>query len=496
MFRRTVSFLVCVLVLSLAIACKEGLRKNTEDAISKSVRKSTPSSHHPQIETARNVVEWLATGEFEHFRQTFDQAMREAFPDDAAVAKWWRGVVVQTGKFRKHFAATRKSKGERARVIVTSVFDYAPQDVLLFFNAKGEIAGIQVSASTNPEVRPQTPRPPFPYSAQEVLYDNPKSGTKIAGTLTVPTGNGPHPGALLISGSGPQDRDNTMFGHKSFLLIADHLSRKGIAVLRVDDRGVGGSTGDPSQETLELIATDVEASLAFLKSQKPIDPKRIGLIGHSVGGIVAPIVASRSADVAFVVSLAGPAASGVEILPVQVRALLESRGQPKDVVADIVAAHEKLAPLIAADAPESKLKPAVAALVKAARRTLPKNASPRVEEAILKQLQKQVLGPWQRSFAKSDPAKYLSQITVPILVMFAEKDVVVPASLNLDRARQALGKAENKSARLEKLPGLNHLFQKAETGAIDEYVLLTDTFDQGALDLMTSWLLETVGLAP
>jgi pimeloyl-ACP methyl ester carboxylesterase len=493
MFRRTVSFAGCVLVLYLASACKKDSRKSTVDASSNSSPKGTPRSYHPQIETARNVVEWLAVGKFERFRQTFDQAMRDAFPDDAAVAKWWRGVVRQTGKFRKHFSATRKSEGV---VIVTAVFSQAPQDVLVLFNPKGEIAGIKVSASTNPEVRPQTPRPPFPYSAREVLYDNPKSGTKIAGTLTVPAGDGPHPAALLISGSGSQDRDNTMFAHKSFLLIADHLSRRGIAVLRVDDRGVGGSTGDPAQETVELIATDVEASLAFLKSQKPIDPKRIGLIGHSVGGMVAPIVASRSAGVAFVVSLAGPAAKGVDLIPVQVGALLESQGQPKDVVAGIVAAQRKLAPLVAADAPESELKPAIADLVKAARRAVPKNAPPQVEEILVKQLEKQVLGTWQRSFAKSGPAKYLSQMTMPVLVMFGEKDVVVPASLNLDRARQALGKAENKSVRVEKLPGLNHLFQKAETGAVNEYVLLTDTFDQSALDLMTSWLLETVGLAP
>jgi len=492
---RRVSCAVCTLVVGFVVACKGDAPSKTAGSDTEKVQARDGSAERPLVAVARNVVDWLAHGDYASFRKTFDRGMREAFPDEAAVAKWWRGTIKQTGKLRKQFSVAERMEGSNTAVIVTAIFDLAPQDVLVLFNAEGEVAGMKVSASSNPNVRPQTPEPPFPYSAREVSYDGAQSDTKIAGTLTVPAGDGPHPAVLLISGSGLQDRDNTMSGHKSFLVIADHLSRKGIAVLRVDDRSVGGSTGDPSQETIESIATDVEAGLTFLKGQKSIDPKRIGLIGHSVGGMVAPMVAARSPDVAFVVSLNGPAVSGAELIPVQVRALLESQGAPEDVVADIVAAQTKLAPLLAADAPDSELRPAVDQLVEAAGRSLPKDANPKLREAMLMQIEKQALGRWQRSFARVDPGAYLSRVTVPILALYSEKDVVVPAAMNFDRAKQALARAHNQLARVELLPGLNHLLQKAETGAVDEYVMLTETVDPAALDLMTQWLLETVGLS-
>ncbi len=479
------------------MACKKHSSSDARDEGPARGPKGDAGALHPQIETAKQVVQWLAAGEAALLREQFDKAMLKAFPDDAAIAKWWQDAVKQTGKLRKQLSATQKTDGKFTSVIVTCVFANAPQDVQVLFNKRGQVAGLKVSASTNPDVRPQTPTPPFPYASKEVSYDNTPGGTKIAGTLTIPTGDGPHPAVLLISGSGSQDRDGTLSGHKLFLVIADHLSRRGFAVLRVDDRGVGGSTGDPYEETVETMVSDVEASLAFLKSQKSIDPTRMGLIGHSVGGgMVAPIVASRSADVAFVVSLAGPAASGVELIPVQVGALLKSEGRSADVVADIVAAHEKLAPLIAADAPASELEPAIAVLVKAAMRTLPGDIDPRIKKALQEHVRKQVLGPWHRSFAKAAPAQYLSRLTKPMLLMFGEKDVVVPADLNFSRAKQALAKAGNHNARVERLPGLNHLFQQAQTGGTDEYVMLTSTLDRSALDMMTHWLLETVGLDP
>lgn len=448
----------------------------------------------PQIERAKVIVRWLNSGEHGRLRKEFDGAMLRAFPDDAALASWWRGVEKQTGKFREHFGARREMTGGYSVVIFTSIFSTAPWDVRVSFTDKGEIGGLQVSACTDPSVRPQTPRPPFPYATLDASYDNPEGGNRITGTLTIPAGDGPHPAVLLISGSGSQDRDGTMAGHKPFLVIADHLSRRGIAVLRVDDRGVGGSTGDPEAETIALIASDVEAGLAFLERQNGIDARRIGLIGHSVGGLVGPMIAARSTKVAFVVSLAGPAVSGVELVPLQVAALLDSQGVPEAVIADIVAAYEALWPLVVADAPESVQKPAIARLVEAGQRVVPDDADPRVKEALRIQMEKRLLGPWNRSFARSDPGRHLRRVTVPILVMFGDKDVVVPADMNLQRAKQALAKSGNEDVRFEKLPGLNHLFQRAETGATDEFVLLTDTFDKGALDLMTEWLLETVKL--
>jgi uncharacterized protein len=165
--------------------------------------------------------------------------------------------------------------------------------------------------------RPQEPKKPYPYLAEEVSYENKKAKVKLAGTLTLPKGKGPFPAALLITGSGPQNRDEQVFGHRPFLVLADHLTRRGLAVLRVDDRGVGGSTGDTMQSTTADFAEDVLVGVEYLKGRKEIDPKRIGLIGHSEGGMVGPLAASRSKDVAFVVMLGGMGLTGEQILYVQ-----------------------------------------------------------------------------------------------------------------------------------------------------------------------------------
>ncbi len=174
--------------------------------------------------------------------------------------------------------------------------------------------------------RPQTPRAPFPYKAVEVSYPNKTGGVTLAGTLTEPEGPGPFPALILISGSGPQDRDETLFEHKPFLVLADTLTRRGIAVLRVDDRGVGGSTGSLSSSTSDDFAGDVLAGIAFLKTRGEINPKRVGLMGHSEGGIIAPMVAARSPDVAFIVLLAGTGLPGEEIMYLQGQAILKAMG--------------------------------------------------------------------------------------------------------------------------------------------------------------------------
>ena len=176
--------------------------------------------------------------------------------------------------------------------------------------------------------RPQEPKPPFPYTQRDVTYVNAQDGTTLAGTLTIPPGDGPHPVAVLITGSGPQDRDETILGHKPFWVLADHLSRRGIAVLRSDDRGVGGRAAAP-QSTAHDFAADVLAAVAFLHTQPEIDARNIGVIGHSEGGIVGPIAASRSADIAFVVILAGTGINGRDILTLQSAAIMRARASVK-----------------------------------------------------------------------------------------------------------------------------------------------------------------------
>jgi pimeloyl-ACP methyl ester carboxylesterase len=446
---------------------------------------------------AQQIVAWIDAGEHAKVRELFDDAMNKAVPSDLALAETWKAIEAQFGQFDRPMATTVERHDPHVVVLVTSTFEKSPMDVRVVFDQANRLAGLQVTPTQNAAAygeRPQTPKPPFPYVAKEVVYPNAAGGIEIGGTLTLPEGPGPHPAVLLITGSGSQDRDETLFGHKPFLVIADHLTRKGIAVLRVDDRGIGKTTGDPLTATVEDHITDAEAGVAFLKSQPEIDPERIGLIGHSEGGVIAPVVAAKSSDVAFVVSLAGPAVSGAELNPMQVRALLEAGNSPKAIVDEIVAGQENLMKLLVAGASEQELQDAVKALAKVAVKLTP-GVDPNDVEAQKASAREFValLSPWFRSWAKLDPAPHLAKLQVPILIMIGERDLQVPPGPNLEKAKAAC--AKNPKLRAEQLPGLNHLFQTAKIGTMDEYVTISETFAPAALDLMTQWLLEVSAAA-
>src|SRR5580700_5616278 len=199
------------------------------------------------------------------------------------------------------------------------------------FSQRGQDRPLTFRRGAPPEpVRPQDPKKPYPYDEEDVLYDNPKSGNKLAGTLTLPRSPGPHPAVLMITGSGPQDRNEAILGHRPFLVIADYLTRRGLAVLRVDDRGVGKSTGNFAAATTVDFAGDARAGVDFLKARKDIDAKQIGLIGHSEGGIIAPMLASQSSDIAFIVMLAGPGVTGEEIVVAQQYLIARAMGTPEE----------------------------------------------------------------------------------------------------------------------------------------------------------------------
>ena len=208
-----------------------------------------------------------------------------------------------------------------------------------------------------PEVtRPQDPKKPYPYEEEEVAYENKKAGIKLAGTLTYPRGKGPFPAVLLITGSGPQDRNEALAGHRPFLVLADHLTRHGIAVLRVDDRGVGGSSGDTMKSTSADFADDALAGIQFLKTRKEVNPAQIGLIGHSEGGMIAPMVAARSSDVAYIVLLAGPGVRSEEILYAQGEAIGKAMGANAETRAKNRAASARCSPSCAARATQQRLR--------------------------------------------------------------------------------------------------------------------------------------------
>lgn len=446
----------------------------------------------PHEASARRVVEWLQNGETARVRALFDDAMNQALPNDEAVASLWAGIEGKFGKLKKIVDANESDKAGYHVVLLTGDFGAAPMDLRLVFDKDGKLAGIGVQGTQSTKAfgpRPQTPKPPFPYVEREIAYDNEKDGMHFGGTLTLPTGEGPFPAVLLLTGSGTQDRDETLFGHKPFLVIADRLTREGIAVLRVDDPGAGKSTGPAAEATIETHARDAEAGLAFLASQKEIDPKRIGLVGHSEGGLIAALVAARSRTVAFVVSLAGTGIPGSEINPMQVESIL--RADPKmseEGVKAIVEEQRALMKLVARGASHAELQKALNRAIDVAKKYAPSDAA---KEAAEKQIGSSLAAleqPWFKSFVVTDPAESWSKVTVPVLVMNGDKDTQVPSKANLPAIKKALEKAHNQDADIEELAGLNHLFQPAQTGLFDEYAQIETTFDEKALDLMTVWL--------
>ena len=324
--------------------------------------------------------------------------------------------------------------------------------------------------------RPQTPVKPYPYRSEEVGYDNPQRGSvHLAGTLTLPQGAGPFPAVLLITGSGAHDRDETIFEHKPFLVLADYLTRRGFAVLRVDDRGVGGSTGASPSDTMEDFATDVEAGTAWLKTRREIDPARISLIGHSEGGVIAPIVASRDPSIARIVLWAGPGVSGADVIVGQVRAIaLASGATPAQAEATAQIQKELLTAIISA--------PDVAAARTAGAKVLSDHGAPALSEATWRQLN----SAWYRNFIAYDPAPTLRAVRAPVLALVGAKDVQVTATENAAALRRAL--SANPNARVVELPGLNHLFQTAGTGAVGEYGRIEETIAPEALKTIGDWL--------
>lgn len=342
--------------------------------------------------------------------------------------------------------------------------------------------------------RPQHPKRPYPYVEEEVSY---KSGPlSLAGTFTRPKGDGPFPAVLLITGSGPQDRDETILGHKLFLVLADHLTRKGIAVLRVDDRGVGGSTGVLIEAGIEEQADDVLAGVGYLKSRTDVRADRIGLIGHSEGGMVAPLAASRSKDVAFIVLLAAPGVTGEEVLVRQFEDVAKAQQQ---VTAEELAKardRQRRGFAIVKEGPDAET--IRKRLLQLEQEELAKlsDAERKEYEGVKAQAAMQLemsLTPWFRSFVRYDPQPVLAKVAVPVLALNGDKDVQVAVKANLGAIATALRGGGNTDVTVKELAGLNHLFQHSETGAIAEYGKIQETFAPEALEEISAWLLARVG---
>ena len=344
--------------------------------------------------------------------------------------------------------------------------------------------------------RPQEPEKPYPYTEEEVKYDNPAAKVTLAATLTFPKGQGSFPAVILISGSGPQDRDEFLLGHRPFLVLADYLTRQGIAVLRFDDRGVGESTGDFMAATSEDFATDVISGIAYLKTRSEIDAQQIGLIGHSEGGLIAPMVAVQLPEVAFIVLMAGPGLTGEKIVLLQSALISRAIGESEEDIALNLDYNKKFFTLIKGESDKEILAEEVHKLFYDYFNKISEEQKEIIgdPELYINAQSQSMLSPWFRYFLTYDPKPALSKVKCPVLAINGEKDLQVPPVENLKAIEEALLRGGNRDFMVKELPGLNHLFQTAQTGSPEEYALIEETIAPIALKLMSDWILAHVQL--
>jgi fermentation-respiration switch protein FrsA (DUF1100 family) len=327
--------------------------------------------------------------------------------------------------------------------------------------------------------RPQVPVKPYPYREEEVSYDNKVQSITLAATFTIPQGTGPFPAVLLITGSGPQDRDETLLGHQPFLILSDYLTRHGVAVLRADDRGTAKSTGVFSTATSADFATDVEAGVAYLKTRSEVNRQKIGLIGHSEGAIIAPMVAVRNKDVAYLVMMAGTGVPGDQVLVAQGEAIQIAGGTKPEAAAKDAAKRQQMIKLIETENDQTVLE-----------KELTEKMKGDVPEAQIGMEITQMTSPWMRYFLTYDPSATLRKLTCPVLVLNGSLDKQVLPDQNLPVIRKALEEAGNKHFEIDELSGLNHLFQTAKTGNPAEYSQIEETMSPIALEKVATWILR------
>jgi alpha-beta hydrolase superfamily lysophospholipase len=338
--------------------------------------------------------------------------------------------------------------------------------------------------------RPQTPKAPFPYELKEVFFENKHSSIRFGGTLTIPESTNSVPAVVLVSGSGPQNRDSELFGHKSFEVLADYLTRSGIAVLRYDDRGIGQSGGNFSTATTFDFADDASAALEFLRKQSKVNPKKVGLIGHSEGGLIGQILGAGKMPPDFLVLLAAPAMDIDSLMLEQARLIGESSRTPNQHIKLQVETNAKVFALLKSepvtDSTFKKIEDIYASQISML-------AQGSMSEAAIQEQAKQItksFTPWFITFIKLKPEEYLSKISRPVLALNGSKDLQVPAKQNLTIIKNILGENKKTTSTILELPELNHLFQSATTGNVSEYAQIQETFSVTALKIISEWIHE------
>jgi pimeloyl-ACP methyl ester carboxylesterase len=368
--------------------------------------------------------------------------------------------------------------GELKDNVITGTFKQGGQEISL--NLSREQIEKQIIK------RPQEPTKPYPYYSEDLTFKNNKANIILAGTLTLPQKEGKYPVVILITGSGPQNRDEELLGHKPFLVISDYLTKNGIAVFRYDDRGVAQSKGDFKTATTVDFASDVESAVSYLKTRKDIDIKKIGLVGHSEGGIIAPIVASKSSDIHFIVLLAGSGLSGDKLMLLQKAKIEHEMGYDEKEISksqDVFKGAYQI--ILHSETNDINLKNNINTYFK---QMLGNN----IPEEQVNAITNQIVNPWMINFIKYDPAPVLQKVKCPVLAMNGEKDLQVPTKENLTIIENSLKEGGNKKVTIKIFPNLNHLFQECQTGLPTEYATIEQTFSPIALDFMTKWIVNQV----
>jgi pimeloyl-ACP methyl ester carboxylesterase len=338
--------------------------------------------------------------------------------------------------------------------------------------------------------RPQEPVKPYPYGSEKVTFENRKANITLAGTLTIPKNKNVFPTVILISGSGPQNRDEELMGHKPFLVLSDYLTRNGIAVLRYDDRGFGESTGDFSTATTADFATDVKSAIAYLKSRKDIDNTRIGLIGHSEGGLIAPMVAAESTDVGFIILMAGSGIRGDKLLLRQEELIERVLGTPETEIKNLLETNAKIFDAILSSKDDKNLRSKLKLILEESFEgtSAPKTPDGMTEEEFIAAQINQFTSPWVKYFLRYDPSENLEKVKFPVMAINGEKDLQVPPEENLTAIRNALHKGGNSYVSIKEYEDLNHLFQESETGSPMEYSVIEQTIAPFVLQEVTEWI--------
>lgn len=338
--------------------------------------------------------------------------------------------------------------------------------------------------------RPQEPKEPFPYKSEDVTFENKVDSITLAGTLTMPENGGNFTAVVLISGSGPQNRNEELLGHKPFLVLSDYLTRHGIAVLRFDDRGTAKSTGNFSTATTQDFSRDVIAAVNYLKTRKEINHSKIGLIGHSEGGLIAPIVAVKDKDVAFIILMAGPGIPGDSILILQSELIQKAEGTPENEIEKSLQINRKIYSMIMTSKDDERLKDQLKEEFNSEISKMTEDEKKKIgdPEVYINQQLRTLTSPWFKYFLSYNPVPTLEKVKCSVLAINGEKDLQVPPKENLSAIEMALKKGGNKNFEIKMLPGLNHLFQTAKTGSVSEYSQIEETISPLALETMLNWI--------